>query len=152
LQSPDRSDLPDEGTTFKSLAWRDLAVQSNGTIVVVGSLGAATGVFRVDPGNGAATPLNTSYGWQRPTGVTVDAGGSIYVADAGSCNGSVCTGGQIARVDPVSGNATPLTSGGKIAGEMDLVALPEPGPAARVAAVAALVWLARRRRMRGGRA
>jgi hypothetical protein len=135
--------------TFKALAWRDLAVESSGSILAVGSLGAATGVFRVNATNGTATALNTSFGWQRPTGVTVDAGGAIFVADAGSCTNSVCTGGQIVRVDPVTGSATPLASGGSIAGEMDLVALPEPGPAARYAAVLALVWLARRRARRG---
>jgi hypothetical protein len=136
--------------TYKALLWRDLAVESSGAILAVGSVGAATGVFRVDPGSGLATPLNTSFAWQRPTAVTVDASGAIFVADAGSCNGTTCTGGLIARVDPVSGAATPLASGGWIAGDMDAVAVPEPGAGARVIALLALSVLARRRRLRAG--
>jgi len=111
----------------------DLAVEPGPApqdILAVGFLYSAgtTGVYRIDPSTGLATPLNDTYGWQRPTGITVSSAGDIYVADAGACAGGTCTGGEIVHVDPVSGTATPLSSGGFIAGEMDVTYLPEPGP------------------------
>ncbi len=110
--------------TFKNVLWRDLAVEANGAIVAVGRLDADTGVFRVDPATGLATPLNTSHGWQHPTGVAVAGDGQIYVADAGVCS-PTCTGGEIAQVNPASGAASTLSTGGLIAGEMDVIELPE---------------------------
>jgi probable HAF family extracellular repeat protein len=133
---------------FESLRWLDLAIEANQTILAVGTK-AATGIYRVNPSTGASTPLNSSYAWQRPTGVAVGAQGQIYVADAGMCVDGACTGGKIVRVDPVTGAVTPLSSGGWIAGELDVVALPEPGPGAMwLAGLGALAALHRLRTSR----
>jgi hypothetical protein len=112
--------------TIKDLLWTDLAVEASGTLLVVGRLNNDTGVFRVDPVNGLATALNTTHGWHQPTGVAVDGAGQIYVADAGVCS-PTCIGGEIVHVNPTSGAANTLSTGGSIAGEMDVIALPEPG-------------------------
>ena len=134
---------------IKSRRWLDLAVEADGTILVAGlqnSIG--NGVYRIDPSSGAATALNNTYPWQRPTGITVTPGGAIYVADAGVCasDGS-CSGGKIVSVDPSSGAITPLASGGFIAGELDLVPMPEPGRSSALAAgLLSVLCLARRRR------
>jgi hypothetical protein len=112
---------------FDSLKWLDIALEDYWTILAVGyKYDQATGIYRVDRITGVATALNNTYGWQMPTGVAVDASGEIFVADAGVCADGVCTGGQIVHVDPVGGAATQIASGGNIAGEMDLVFVPEP--------------------------
>ena len=136
---------------FESRVWRDLAVEADGTLVAVGTENGVTGVVRIDPTTGLSTPLNQSHAWGHPTGVAVGSGGDIWVADAGSCAGATCSGGEIVHVDPVSGLASPLSSGGFIAGEMDLVVAPEPaGPL--LGGVGAVVLLAlARRRGRSGR-
>jgi probable HAF family extracellular repeat protein len=128
---------------LKVIAWRDLAVEGDGDLLAAGSVGSDAGVFRVNPSTGIATPLNTSFGWQRPTGVAVDGDGEIYVADAGACAGPSCVGGSIVHVDPVSGTANAISSGGHIAGELDIVALPEPRGASLAAGIALLATLAR---------
>ncbi|MGH0030718.1 MAG: hypothetical protein ACQGVC_13065 [Myxococcota bacterium] len=135
---------------FDDLRWLDLAVESDGTILAVGfEYGAGTGVYRVDPSTGDATALNNGYGWQMPTGVALGAAGDIWVADAGVCTDGVCVGGEIVHVDPSSGAVTPLSSGGYLGGEIDLVVLPEPGGLSGLAAgVLALAALARRRGLR----
>jgi probable HAF family extracellular repeat protein len=135
---------------FEDLQWLDLAVEADATILAVGyDYDVATGVYRVNPLTGASTPLNNSYGWQTPTGVAVDAAGEIYVADAGACAGGACSGGRIVRVDPDSGAVTVLSSGGLIAGELDLVVLPEPGEwSMLLSAIAGLALLHRIRASR----
>jgi hypothetical protein len=138
-------------TGFESLKWLDLAVEASQKIVAVGTKGA-TGVYRVDPVTGASAALNTSFGWQKPTGVTVAPNGDLYVADSGVCSSGSCSGGRIVRVDPVSGAATLVSSGGLIAGELDVVALPEPGEVSMLlAGIAALGALHRLRSARRGR-
>jgi sugar lactone lactonase YvrE len=135
---------------FEELRWLDLAVEGDGTILAAGfKYNVATGVYRVDPGTGVSTALNNTHGWQRPTGIAVAATGDIYIADAGVCSDGTCAGGEIVRIDPVSGAVTPLASGGFIAGELDLVVLPEPETRAMwLAGAAALAALARRRSSR----
>lgn len=134
---------------FESLEWLDLAVEANGTIVAIGFKGAEIGVYRVNPSTGASTALNESYAWQKPTGVAIDAQGEIYVADAGMCVDGSCTGGEIVNVDPVTGAATPLSNGGLIAGELDVVALPEPAEwSMLLAGITALAALHRTRSTR----
>jgi probable HAF family extracellular repeat protein len=136
---------------FAELRWLDLAVEADGTILAAGfEYDLGTGVYRIDPSSGVATALNNSYGWQRPTGIAVDADGDIYVADSGVCADGACAGGEIVHVDPTTGAATPLSSGGFIAGEMDVIAVPEPGRiwllASGVLGLAALQGLRTRRR------
>jgi probable HAF family extracellular repeat protein len=135
---------------FENLQWLDLAVEADDTILAAGyKYDVATGVYRVDPVTGASTPLNNSYAWQTPTGVAVDADGEIYVADAGTCADGSCSGGRIVHVDPDTGAATLLSSGGFIAGELDLVVLPEPGEwALLLSGVAGLALLHRIRTSR----
>ena len=135
---------------FDDLMWLDLAVEADGTILAVGfEFDQGTGLYRVDPVTGVATALNNTYGWQTPTGVAIDASGDVYVADAGVCADGSCTGGQIVHVDPVSGTATQLSTGGFLAGEIDLVVVPEPGLASTLGpGLLALVALRRRRARR----
>ena len=140
---------------FEDLRWLDLAVEGDGTILAAGfKFGAgSTGIFRVDPVTGVSTALNDSYGWQLPTGIVRDAAGEIYVADAGVCTAGTCVGGEIVHVDPTTGAVTPLSSGGFVAGELDLMVLPEPGTGlAWLAGLGLLSRLSRRRRaLRAGR-
>ena len=136
---------------IKSRRWLDLAVESDGTILVAGlQKSTGNGVYRIDPSSGVATALNNTYPWHRPTGITVTPDGDIYVADAGVCApDGTCSGGQIVSVDPSTGAVAPLSSGGFIAGELDLVPMPEPDFDSSLAAgLAALLWLAHRRRPR----
>jgi probable HAF family extracellular repeat protein len=134
---------------LKSRRWLDLAVEADGTILVAGLQNSTgNGVYRIDPSTGAATALNNTYPWQRPTGIAVGPVGQIWVADAGVCaSDGTCSGGKIVTVDRVTGAVAPLASGGFIAGELDLVPMPEPS---RVAALTAgalcLLALARWRR------
>jgi hypothetical protein len=132
---------------FENLLWFDLAVEADQQILAVGYKSpAATGIYRVSPTTGASTPLNTSYSWQLPTGVAVDAQGDIYVADAGVCADGLCSGGKIVRVDPGTGAVTPVSSGGLISGELDVIVLPEPDGTAMLAiGIAALALLHRAR-------
>jgi hypothetical protein len=97
-----------------------------GNILAVGFLYPDIGVFRIHPATGAIAVLNDGFAWQLPTAVAVDGSGEIFVADAGLCADGLCAGGQIVYVDPASGAATALTSGGHITGEMDLAFVPEP--------------------------
>lgn len=114
---------------FDSVRWVDLAVEAEGSILAVGQdFGAGTqGLYRIDPATGIFSNLNTTHGWISPSAVAVDATGTIFVADAGTCTAGTCVGGSIATVDPGSGSATTLSTSGYIEGEMDLVLLPEPG-------------------------
>jgi hypothetical protein len=141
------------GGGFQHVTWLDLAIESDQKILAVGEdLDVGTGVYRIDPITGAITVLNTSFAWQTPTGVTVAPDGEIYVADAGVCAGGACSGGKIVNVDPLTGAATLLSSGGLIAGELDVVALPEPGGLPTwLAAIATLKVLERRRASRRAR-
>ena len=129
------------GTGFEDLQWLDLAVEADDTILAVGfKYDVATGVYRVDPMTGASSALNNSFAWQKPTGVAVGAQGEIYVADAGVCTDGACTGGRIVRVDPQTGAATPLSSGGLIAGRA------RPGGAAGAGRVVDVAGRTRRTR------
>jgi probable HAF family extracellular repeat protein len=101
--------------------WVDLALESDGKILVVGvDFPLNPGVFRIDPATGVDTPVNDGPDWKTPTAVVVNSAGEIFVADAGDCDGSGCTGGHIAKVDPVSGARTAVWSGGLIQSQMDL--------------------------------
>jgi probable HAF family extracellular repeat protein len=134
-------------TGFEELRWLDLAVEADGTILAAGfKYNVATGVYRVDPVTGESTPLNNTYGWDRPAGIAVAPNGDVFVADAGICSDGTCAGGEIVRIDPVSGAVTPLSTGGFIAGELDLVVLPEPAALASWIAGAGLVAALARRR------
>jgi probable HAF family extracellular repeat protein len=138
---------------FQDIQWLDLAVEANGTILAVGfEYDLGTGVYRVNPVSGVHTALNNSFAWQKPTGVAVDAQGEIYVADAGVCSDGSCSGGRIVNVDPVTGAATQLSSGGLIAGELDLHVIPEPAQGQSwLAGIAALAALARLRSAKAAR-
>ena len=138
---------------IKSRRWLDLAVESDGTILVAGLQNSTgNGVYRINPSSGAQTALNNTYPWQRPTGITVTPGGEIYVADAGVCApDGTCSDGQIVSVDGTTGAVAPVSSGGFIAGELDLVPMPEPDfDSALAAGLLGLLWLAHRRRARSG--
>jgi probable HAF family extracellular repeat protein len=138
---------------FDNVKWLDLALEPDQTIVAVGfDFDVATGVYRVNPTTGIFTPLNNTFAWETPTGVAVAPDGQIYVADSGVCADGSCSGGRIVSVNPATGAATPLSSGGLIAGELDVVAVPEPGAAASwAAALAALAALGRLRSSRRAR-
>jgi len=138
---------------LKSRRWLDLAVESNGTILVAGLQNSTgNGVYRIDPSSGVPTALNNTYPWQRPTGIAVTPTGAIYVADAGVCApDGTCSGGQIVSVNPTTGAVAPLASGGFIAGELDLVPMPEPDfDSALAAGLLTVLWLAHRRRAQRG--
>ncbi len=133
---------------FSSDTWVDLAVEQDDTIVAVGtSFSDGPGVYRIDPVSGAVSILNSDVTWTKPTGVAIDANGDIYVADSGICIGITCINGRIVHVDPGSGVATQLSSGGYIGGLMDVAVLvPEPaGALPWVAGMALLRVLGRRR-------
>jgi hypothetical protein len=84
-----------------------------------------------------ATPQSVGAGWLRPGAVAVAPDGTLSVADAGRCSG-----GKTASVHPLSGVGAPISSGGYLAGDLDLlVAVPEP---AGFVPLAAAVALARR--------
>lgn len=105
---------------FSGDTWHDLAVEASGQILAVGTrFGVGTGVFRVDPVSGARTALSTT-SWVDPRAVAVAPNGQIFVADAGTCTASGCTGAQVVQVDPASGARSNARSGGSITGEMDL--------------------------------
>jgi hypothetical protein len=109
---------------FSGDTWHDLAVEASGQILAVGTrFGVGTGVFRIHPTTGARTALTTT-SWIDPRAVAVAAGGTIYVADAGTCTTSGCTGAQVVQVDPVTGARSNVRTGGSITGEMDLVVVP----------------------------
>jgi hypothetical protein len=105
---------------FSGDSWQDLAVESTGKILAVGTrFGVGAGVFRIDPSTGARTALTTT-SWVDPRAVAVNAAGTIFVADAGTCTDTGCTGAQVVQVDPVTGARSNVRSGGSITGEMDL--------------------------------
>lgn len=120
---------------FSSNVWLDLALESDGDILAVAEIAASgPGLYRIDPVDGASTPISVGAPWVRPVAVAVAPDGTLYVADAGSCSDGVCSDGQVAAVDPASGLRTTITSGGFVAGEMDLaVVVPEPGLGAALA-------------------
>lgn len=134
---------------FASEVWLDLALEDDGTILGVGAIAASgPGLYRIDPVTGVSSAFSVGAPWVLPVAVAVASDGTIYVADAGTCGGGSCSGGNIASVHPVSGAIAPITSGGFIQGEMDLfVAIPEPGGLALlVFGIAALAALDRARR------
>jgi len=97
---------------FLSHVWRDLALESPGSLVAVGSHASlGQGVFRINTSSGSVTALSTGSPWIRPESVAVGAGGDLYVADSGTCSGDACSGGLVARVDPVSGARSVVRSG-----------------------------------------
>ena len=105
---------------FSADLWQDLAIEASGQILAVGTrFGVGTGVFRVDPVSGTRTALSTT-SWVDPRAVAVAPNGTIYVADAGTCTTSGCTGAQVVQVHPVTGARSNVRSGGSITGEMDL--------------------------------
>jgi len=71
---------------------------------------------RIDPVAGTHTILSYS-GFLAPGGVAIEAGGIIVVADGGFFGG---TGGQVLRVDPVTGAKTVVSSGGLVEGATDV--------------------------------
>jgi probable HAF family extracellular repeat protein len=106
--------------SFSGDTWHDLAVEASGQILAVGTrFGVGTGVFRIHPTTGARTALSTT-SWVDPRAVVVNASGTIFVADAGTCTTASCTGAQVVQVDPVTGARSNVRSGGSITGEMDL--------------------------------
>nr|MDJ0787692.1 hypothetical protein [Myxococcota bacterium] len=114
---------------FLGHVWRDLALETPMTLVAVGAhqpLGE--GVFRIDVGTGAITAVNTDPAWQQLDGISIATDGSLYVVDSGSCSAGSCSGGLVARVDPVSGARTVVRSG-IFSGELQ-IAVAEPLPAA----------------------
>ena len=129
---------------FASEVWLDLELEADGSIVAVGEVAASgPGVYRIDPIDGSSAAVSVGPDWARPTGIAVAADGTLFVADAGA--------GEIVEVDPGTGARSIVTSGGAIAGEMDLlVAVPEPGPLAGAVAgvlgLSALYAVRRRRR------
>jgi len=98
---------------FLSHSWRDIARESASTLLAVGlhyTLGE--GVFRIDTNAGSVTALSTGAAWIQPESVAVGAGGAIYVADSGTCDGEgACSGGLVAHVNPGSGARTVVRSG-----------------------------------------
>ena len=129
-----RVDLP-TGTAskvtpgFQTHGWRDLAVETPGTLLAVGlHAPLGEGVFRIDVATGAVTVLSTDSAWQQLTGVAVGSGGEIYVADSGLCVDDACSGGLVAEVDPVTGSRTVVRSG-LFSGALELALAAAPPPA-----------------------
>ncbi len=105
---------------FSGDAWNDLAVEASGTILAAGRRnGTPPGVVRVNPTTGAVTALSTS-GWTSPSAVAVGLAGRIFVADAGACTTSGCTGAKVVELHPTSGAQISVATGGSITGETDL--------------------------------
>ena len=127
-------------------------MESDDTILGAGLHSAPeVGVYRIDETNGLVTPLSTGGSLVRPTGITLDSSGDIFVADAGTCIAQSCTGGSIIAVDKTNGTQTVLSTGGYIEGEMDIVAVrtvPEPTELGMLAAGIALLRVLSRRRNR----
>src|ERR1051325_6035981 len=75
-----------------------IAGEPSGTILIANG----QALVRVDPKSGAKTIASAGQSFLAPIAVTVAADGSIFVADAL---------GAVIRVNPVSGQQTPVTSG-----------------------------------------
>jgi hypothetical protein len=134
---------------FTNDVWLDLVAEDEETLLGVGSaLSGGVGLHRIDAATGIATAFSTGPPFVNPVAVARDASGAIYVADAGTCSPG-CSGGAVFHVDPSSGAATLITTGGYIEGEMDLaiaLPVPEPGLLPMLAGGAViLIALARRR-------
>lgn len=105
---------------FSSDKWMDLALEASGQIIAVGDkFGVGEAVYRVDPVTGSETAIATA-GFTDLTAVAVDPGGDLYVADAGTCTESGCTGAKIVRLNASTGAVISTWSGGAIESEMDL--------------------------------
>jgi sugar lactone lactonase YvrE len=91
-----------------------IAIDKTGNFVVADA-GASTsgscancGLIRVDAVTGAQTLISTAGFFATPTGVAVEAFGSLIVADAHGFGGQ----GGLIRVDPITGAQSVITSGG----------------------------------------
>jgi hypothetical protein len=114
---------------FQTHLWRDFVFESPGVLVAVGlhsPLGE--GVFRIQTASGVVTALNTDPAWEQVDGVAVGAGGTLYVADSGQCADGACSGGLVARVNPVSG-ARSVVRSGLFSGPLEIAIAAAPPPA-----------------------
>jgi sugar lactone lactonase YvrE len=119
-------------------------LQSDSLLVPHSSFPFTTGqVIEVNASSGVQTILSTGDNLVRPTAVTQDALGNIYVTDFGGGNP------RVLRIDPLTGEQTIIASGGFLSTPIDiLVYVPEPGPWVLLATAfaAALVYRTARRR------
>jgi hypothetical protein len=74
-------------------------------VVTIKGDGAPGAVERIDPVTGVRTRIAGGYPVVTPTGVAVERGGTLVVADQGASAG-------VLRIDPASGAVTPLSIGG----------------------------------------
>jgi streptogramin lyase len=91
---------------------RDIALEASGDLLVL-SGGTRDGVIRLNPVtlSQEAVPWS-SWSFERPWAIALDASGDIFVADLGriSSPGSGTYNSQVLRVDPLTGKATDVSS------------------------------------------
>jgi sugar lactone lactonase YvrE len=99
-------------TILSGLAYpNDVCSTADGTIQYVCNTGANK-VKKIQ--GGTVTDFGTSFAWNSPAGIDVDAAGNVYVCDSGS--------GQVCKIDPTGTTVTVLATG------LGLVVSANPNP------------------------
>lgn len=104
-----------------------IAIAANGDIFVVdvNSFGGPGGVIRVDPATGAQTVISSGGFFLSPHGIAIAANGDLLVAEGDFPGGSGGSGpGGVIRIDPVTGNQTPVSLGGTFVEPVDIAVAP----------------------------
>lgn len=90
-----------------------VGLEADGNILIAGGATAASsGIYRVGPGGGPATPVSLGLELTAPKGIAVAPFGTIFVADQGTSGGA----GAIIAVDPKTGVQTTVASGSPLGG------------------------------------
>jgi DNA-binding beta-propeller fold protein YncE len=109
-----------------------IAVAPGGQIYVVDNRAPDNdgAVIRVDPGTGAQTLVTESDELDLPFGIAIEPDGNLVVANRVSPGGLpvLCRiQGKVVRVNPVTGNQTRVSAGGRIAWPLGLALRPDGG-------------------------